>query len=421
MLTHNTKISFHLLLLFNHHSIRLLFLFPLNSRMPNLITVYVNHSGPKPRDDGKDALIHYCRSVVSPFDILEKFRNRSESAATVIMHTIKPLLEKTFSFVVCDCPNPSDCKKLIVQYIRRKLYDLEKERMDMVQKLGILSKSPPPPKRKGDNHVDKYSRSLRAKRTVTKMKRIATPAGYVITEGQQIHLPTSFSTSYGPNNSFFFERFDSSFLKSHFTKLKTNIQRITSVKGKSIANPTRASLCMHKFWDINVGGKSQSDPVVSLLGGDVEAATSFQLQMQMILARYSFTSDRRLIIPSVVWNKKVNKKSPLQDPHLDWAKYHLFEDPRSRPLACIFPIDKAMFIQFWPSGPGPSCVVKLEVGDIFFFDSTIVHGGVVCDGSRVHCYIAEKISDTESVTKYFPDGSLQPFRTLYHTSMVLEK
>ena len=177
---------------------------------------------------------------------------------------------------------------------------------------------------------------------------------------------------------------------------------------------------MHNFWDINNHGNPSSDPVGRPFGGDTTAARSFREQISDILSQYAYSAESRYVVPSLVWNKKSKKRSSLQDPHLDWDRHHLFQEKDKRPLACIFPVEEPMYIQFWPAGPGHACVVYLEVGEIFFFDSTIVHGGVVCAGSRVHCYIAEKIVDTEPNTKYCPQGSLLSYSALYLLSLTLQ-
>ena len=104
--------------------------------MNRQVPIYVNHDGPKPKDDGKDLLIDYCRSAVTPFDILERFRNRGSATANkVIMDDILPLLENRFSFLVNNFIDATDRHKRILKYVRRKLYDLEQERNLALRKL----------------------------------------------------------------------------------------------------------------------------------------------------------------------------------------------------------------------------------------------------------------------------------------------
>ena len=223
----------------------------MNRRVP----IYVNHDGPKPKDDGKDLLIDYCRSAVTPFDILERFRNRGSATANkVIMDDILPLLENRFSFLVNDFIDATDRHNRILKYVRRKLYDLEQERNMAVRKLKHFRKTDQVSVIRKDistagdeakktlSNSEKQS-SFSAKQSngckgsisscrlcsefgsvAAGVKRISPPVGYALVKGQAIYCSGSFVDP-GPHSPFFFL----SFLFTTWTTSSVSNPQITSI------------------------------------------------------------------------------------------------------------------------------------------------------------------------------------------------
>jgi hypothetical protein len=99
----------------------------------------------------------------------------------------------------------------------------------------------------------------------------------------------------------------------------------------------------------------------------------------------------------------------IQESHVDWkgADSFLLIPPKKCPIACLFPVSsKGCWIQLWPTGSGYSTVVRLEFGEVLFFEPFVVHaGGLGVDCPRVLAYIVDEHTMTGDiqVTQYIQD------------------
>lgn len=354
--------------------------------------VYVGCRGRKPRDDESSALFHFLGTSTEN-DFLKGFANRGMASASdyILVHVL-PEVQKRFSLLLLGKCDINTEQSMLVRYIRQILYKL------------LLQQS-----KKEDRATRPHQPNM-----------IPAPAGYVLIPGAVIISVTDFP----PENRdhFFGGSFQESFKSHLFPHMSRSIKALkTKRKGKKISQ-SNPSLIYHGYdrnTSSDLGTKSQS----AIFDGNMQLKSMLDGELLRMIRGRGYSTER-FVVPSALWNireKSNSTKMPsgLQRPHIDWdisqsSCYKPSKQSR-RPLACLFPIDAPMFLQIWPTGPGNSTIICIRPGEVFFFEPTLVHGGGV--GSiRVHCYIAENITETVGFTSYSINGT--PYDLMYNFSMI---
>lgn len=98
-----------------------------------------------------------------------------------------------------------------------------------------------------------------------------------------------------------------------------------------------------------------------------------------------------MLLPSRLVND--GKRTKLQLPHVDVE--NLYECMRCkrehRHLVILFPITtEGAWLQVWPEGNGYGNIVRLELGEVLFFEPNIVHAGGLGESCpRVQAYLVK--------------------------------
>lgn len=139
----------------------------------------------------------------------------------------------------------------------------------------------------------------------------------------------------------------------------------------------------------------------------IRMGQDLQIDMLLQAEKMGYSKQRRVIYASRL---RTDEKGKLQEAHSDCKKPQSFDsvDP-GRPVACLFPTtEEGCFIQLWPTGSGFGRIVRLELGEILFFEPHVIHAGGLGSGCpRVQAYLVndEDIVGDVQVTQYYRDES----------------